>query len=154
MAQEVERKFLVTSDAWKAGAHGKLYRQGYLSTHKERTVRVRIAGTKAFLTIKGLSVGITRSEYEYEIPVSDAAEMLDKLCEQPLIEKTRYRIEHAGYAWEVDEFAGVNAGLVVAEIELPTAEATFDKPGWVGEDVSDDRRYFNSNLIAKPFTTW
>ncbi len=154
MATEIERKFLVVSDSWRAGAKGKVYRQGYLSTHKERTVRVRIAGDEAFLTIKGLTVGASRAEYEYEIPVQEAAEMLDRLCEQPLIEKTRYKVEHAGYTWEIDEFDGVNKGLIVAEVELPSEEVVFDKPAWAGEDVTDDRRYFNSNLIAHPFTTW
>ena len=154
MATEIERKFLVVSDAWRAGAQGKLYRQGYLSTHKERTVRVRIAGDKAFLTIKGLSVGASRAEYEYAIPVKDAAEMLDNLCEKPLIEKTRYKIEHGGFTWEIDEFDGVNKGLIVAEVELPSEDTVFTKPAWVGDDVTEDRRYFNSNLIAKPFTTW
>jgi adenylate cyclase len=151
---EIERKFLVRGDAWREGAKGKAYRQGYLSTHKERTVRVRIAGEQAFLTVKGLSVGASRAEYEYEIPVSDAGEMLDRLCEQPLIEKTRYKVAHEGFTWEIDEFLGVNRGLIVAEIELPSETTQFSKPTWVGEDVTDDRRYFNSNLISKPFSTW
>jgi CYTH domain-containing protein len=154
MGKEIERKFLVTSDAWRAGAKGTLYRQGYLSTHKERTVRVRIAGEQAFLTIKGLTVGTTRAEFEYPIPVADAAQLLDNLCEKPLIEKTRFKVEHAGLVWEIDEFEGVNQGLVVAEVELASETQRFDKPSWAGADVSDDKRYFNSNLIAKPFTTW
>lgn len=154
MGKEIERKFLVTSDAWKAGAKGKRYRQGYLSTNKERTVRVRIAGDAAFLTIKGLTVGTARAEFEYPIPVGDAAEMLDNLCEKPIIEKTRYKVEHAGLVWEIDEFEGVNKGLIVAEVELGSEDQKIDKPSWVGADVSDDKRYFNSNLIAKPFTTW
>jgi adenylate cyclase len=154
MAKEIERKFLVVGDAWRAGAKGKRYRQGYLSTHKERTVRVRIAGEQAFLTIKGLTVGTARAEFEYPIPMQDAAEMLDGLCEKPIIDKIRYKVEHQGLTWEIDEFEGVNKGLIVAEVELPSEDAAFAKPSWAGEDVSSDRRYFNSNLIAKPFTTW
>jgi adenylate cyclase len=154
VGKEIERKFLVTSDAWKQGATGKRYRQGYLSTHKERTVRVRIAGDAAFLTIKGLTIGTTRAEFEYPIPMADAAEMLDNLCEKPIIDKTRYKVEHGGLTWEIDEFEGVNKGLTVAEVELSSEAQQIDKPSWVGADVSDDKRYFNSNLIAKPFTTW
>ncbi|MCC6808192.1 MAG: CYTH domain-containing protein [Deltaproteobacteria bacterium] len=154
MGKEIERKFLVTNDAWRAGAKGKRYVQGYLSTNKERTVRVRIAGEQAFLTIKGLTVGTARAEFEYAIPVPDAAEMLKSLCEQPIIEKTRYKVEHGGLTWEIDEFDGVNKGLIVAEVELSSEGQSIDKPSWAGADVSDDRRYFNSNLISKPFTTW
>lgn len=154
MASEIERKFLVTSDAWRALAHGTHYRQGYLSTVKERTVRVRTIDDQAFLTIKGLTVGVTRAEYEYPIPHADATALLDRLCEQPLVEKTRYKIPFAGLVWEVDEFHGVNQGLVVAEVELPSADAAFEKPTWVGLEVSHDSRYFNSNLIRHPYTTW
>jgi CYTH domain-containing protein len=121
---------------------------------KERTVRVRTAGEKGFLTIKGISVGATRSEYEYEIPVSDANEMLDRLCERPLIEKIRYRVPHAGLVWEIDEFEGENRGLIIAEVELKDERQSVTLPGWVGREVTGDSRYFNANLVAKPFTTW
>jgi adenylate cyclase len=154
MAEEIERKYLVAGVAWKDGATGTLYRQGYLSTGLERTVRVRIAGGKAFLTIKGANRGIARAEFEYPIPMDDAAEMLDTLCEHPLIEKTRWVIPFKGFTWEVDEFHGENAGLVVAEVELPTAETKPELPPWAGEEVSRDPRYLNANLVKKPFKTW
>ena len=154
MAQEIERKFLITGEAWRELANGTTYRQGYLSTVKERTVRVRTIDDKGFLTIKGITVGATRAEYEYEIPASDANEMLDDLCEQPIIEKNRYKVPLDGLIWEIDEFDGVNAGLVVAEVELESENQEFTKPEWIGEEVSNDPRYFNSNLIANPYTTW
>jgi len=154
MGKEIERKFLVKNESWRGQDSGKRYRQGYLSTVKERTVRVRTAGDKAFLTIKGITVGASRSEYEYEIPVTDANEMLDRLCEQPLIEKTRYRISHTGLMWEVDEFEGGNRGLITAEVELKDEHQSVALPGWIGEEVTGDPRYFNANLVAKPFTTW
>jgi adenylate cyclase len=154
MANEIERKFLLKNDTWRGQDNGKRYRQGYLSTVKERTVRVRTAGDKGFLTIKGITVGASRPEYEYEIPLRDANEMLDQLCERPLIEKTRYRISHAGLVWEVDEFEGDNRGLVTAEVELKHEHQPFTLPDWVGEEVTGDPRYFNANLVAKPFTQW
>lgn len=154
MAIEIERKFLVKGDAWKAAAVGVLYRQGYLSTDKARTVRVRIAGERAFLTVKGLATGLARAEFEYEIPLADAAEMLDQLCMTPLIEKRRYTVAYQGLSWEIDEFLGANLGLVVAEVELDSADQAIDLPDWVGQEVSDDVRYFNSSLIAHPFFSW
>lgn len=154
MAKEIERKFLVAGEAWRALAPGTRYRQGYLSTVKERTVRVRTIDDTGFLTIKGISVGATRSEYEYEIPAVDAKEMLDELCEQPIIEKNRYKIPLGDVIWEVDEFLGVNAGLIVAEVELQSEEQAFAKPDWIGEEVTGDPKYFNSSLIARPFSTW
>lgn len=154
MAMEIERKFLVKGDAWRALAHGTQYRQGYLNSTKARTVRIRTIDDKAFLTIKGPSSGISRMEYEYEIPYDDAVVMLEQLAEQPIIEKRRYKIAHGSFVWEVDEFLGANLGLIVTEIELPSEDACFDKPEWVGEEVSDDPRYFNSNLVKMPFTTW
>ena len=153
MGKEIERKFLVTGDGWRAG-QGSDYRQGYLSTDKERTVRVRIAGDTARLTVKGITEGATRAEYEYRIPVADAEIMLDTLCLRPLIEKRRYRIEHQGMTWEVDEFHGDNAGLVVAEIELQDEQQTFTKPPWVGAEVTDDARFYNANLVAHPYRHW
>jgi len=154
MAQEIERKFLITGEAWRELATGTAYRQGYLSTVKERTVRVRTIDDKGFLTIKGITVGATRAEYEYEIPASEANEMLDELCEQPIIEKNRYKVPLDDLIWEIDEFNGVNAGLIVAEVELESEDQEFTKPEWIGEEVSNDPRYFNSNLIANPYTTW
>ncbi|MCC7008808.1 MAG: CYTH domain-containing protein [Acidobacteria bacterium] len=154
MAREIERKFLVAGGEWKAGAAGVRFRQGYLSTVKERTVRVRTEGPRAVLTIKGLTTGVTRAEFEYEIPVADADEMLDTLCERPLIDKTRYRLDVGGRTWAVDEFHGENEGLVTAEIELDAAGQAFDRPAWLGPEVSADPRYFNVNLIARPYRTW
>ena len=154
MAKEIERKFLVTGEGWRAMARGTRYRQGYLSTVKERTVRVRTIDDKGFLTVKGVSVGATRSEYEYEIPAADADEMLDDLCEKPIIEKNRYKIPIGDVTWEVDEFLGVNDGLIVAEVELRSEDQSFPKPDWIGDEVTGDPRYFNANLIARPFSTW
>jgi len=154
MATEIERKFLVTGEDWRALATASRYRQGYLSTDKQRTVRVRAVDGRGLLTVKGLSVGATRSEYEYEIPGADAEEMLDSLCEKPLVEKNRYTIPLGGVVWEVDEFLGVNAGLIVAEVELQSEDQAFAKPDWIGAEVTGDRRYFNANLVARPFSTW
>jgi len=152
MAIEIERKFLVVGDAWSA-APAVFYSQGYLNRDKERTVRVRIAGDEAFLTIKGVSLGASRAEFEYPIPLWDARDLL-ALCEQPLIEKNRCKILHEGFVWEVDEFLGENLGLVVAEIELPSEDTVFVKPDWVGEEVTADTRYFNSNLSRTPYNRW
>lgn len=154
MAKEIERKFLVVGDGWRALAAGTMYRQGYLNSVKERTVRIRTVGDKAFLTVKGITVGATRVEYEYEIPTSDCNAMLDGLAEQPIIEKKRYKIAFGGLTWEVDEFFGDNAGLIVAEVELTSEEQKFEKPAWIGQEVSSDPRYFNSNLIAHPYSKW
>ena len=154
MGVEIERKFLLTGDAWRTLGQPVLLRQGYLSSDPERTVRVRIEGEQGTLTIKGLSVGATRGEWEYPIAVDEAAELLDRLCQQPIIEKYRRRIDFGGNVWEVDEFLGANASLVVAEIELASEQQAFDKPDWVGEEVTHDRRYFNSSLIRYPFSGW
>lgn len=154
MGIEIERKFLLAGDAWRGLGQAVLLRQGYLSSTRERVVRVRIEGEQAMLTIKGANVGATRSEWEYPIRLADAAELLDGLCEQPLIEKYRHRIEHAGMVWEVDEFLGANAGLVVAEIELASEDQPFEKPDWIGAEVSGDARYYNANLIRHPFSQW
>lgn len=154
MGVEIERKFLLQGDAWRGLGQAVLLRQGYLSSARERVVRVRIEGEQAMLTIKGANVGATRGEWEYPIPLADAVELLDGLCEQPLIEKYRHRIEHAGMVWEVDEFLGANAGLVVAEIELGSEDQPFEKPEWIGAEVSGDARYYNANLIRHPFSQW
>jgi len=154
VAKEIERKFLVTSDAWKNQAKGRFYRQGYLSTVSERVVRVRVIDDTGFITIKGATVGVTRNEFEYEIPVEDAVIMLDALCVKPIIEKFRTTVEHAGLAWEIDVFHGDNEGLVVAEVEVDDEHQAIDLPAWIGEEVSCDPRYFNSNLITHPFSRW
>jgi adenylate cyclase len=154
MGEEIERKFLVTSDAWRETAEGTSCRQGFLSTEPERTVRVRLAGSRGTITVKGKNVGARRAEFEYEIPAADAERLLDTLCKRPLIEKVRHTLAVGSHTWEIDVFEGENAGLVVAEIELGSEDEAFDKPEWVGEEVTDDPRYFNSNLVAKPYRTW
>lgn len=153
MAKEIERKFRVVP-GWQPPGEGTAYEQGYLSSVKERTVRVRREGAGAKLTIKGANVGVTRAEYEYAIPVDDADAMLRELCEQPTIKKTRHVVEHAGKRWEVDVFGGDNAGLIVAELELASEDEAFDKPAWIAEEVSDDPRYYNANLVAHPYARW
>jgi len=154
MAKEIERKFLVKSDEWKTLAKGTLYRQGYLSTVKERVVRVRTIDDKGFLTVKGRVEGISRSEFEYAIPDEDANLILDSLCEKPIIEKYRSKIEYKGAIWEVDEFLGENEGLVIAEVELNDENQFVEIPEWIGEEVSGNPRYFNSNLINNPYKNW
>ncbi|MDT7919411.1 MAG: CYTH domain-containing protein [Meiothermus sp.] len=154
MGSEIERKFLVRSEDWKPGAVGVPYRQGYLCRQAARTVRVRVAGGQAYLTIKGQAQGITRLEYEYPIPLADAQDLLEQLCLKPLIEKTRYRLEFGGRVWEVDEFAGENQGLVVAEVELEWPDQPLELPDWVGEEVTHDPRYLNANLVEQPFSRW
>jgi len=154
MGKEIEKKFLVKGDSWRENSTGVLFRQGYLSTIKERTVRVRTIDSKGFLTIKGITVGATRAEYEYEISVSDANEMLDSLCEKPIIEKNRTKIEYKGLIWEIDEFFGENEGLIFAEVELDSEDQDIALPEWIGEEVTGDHRYFNSNLIRNPFKNW
>lgn len=152
MGQEIERKFLVTSLDWKTQTP-VYYCQGYLNRDKHRTVRIRVAGESAQLTVKGVNDGATRQEFEYSIPVKDAQAML-KICEQPLIEKHRHVVAFDGFDWEVDEFLGENEGLVVAEIELESANQEFPRPPWVGEEVTEDSRYYNSRLSKNPFTSW
>ena len=154
VGEEIERKFLVSGEAWRETAAGTRYRQGFLSTEPERTVRVRVAGPRGSITVKGKNVGARRAEFEYEIPVADAERMLDTLCQRPLIEKVRYTLAAGPHTWEIDVFEGSNAGLVVAEIELSSEDEAFEKPAWVGDEVTDDPRYFNSNLVANPYETW
>jgi len=152
MGIEIERKFLVAGTVWRT-ADGQRIVQGYLNRDKQRTVRVRIAGSQAFLTIKGMTSGATRAEFEYPIPLADAEALL-ALCDGPLIDKIRHRVEHAGLVWEVDEFAGDNAGLVVAEVELSSEDQAVDLPPWVTTEVTADSRYFNSSLATHPFNRW
>ena len=153
MPLEIERKYTVTNDAWRNQAVGSHYVQGYLSLDPERTVRVRVVADQAWLTIKGVSRGSVRSEYEYSIPADHAVELLG-MCLPPLIEKTRYCVMHAGLTWEVDEFSGENTGLVIAEIELDSAEQMPELPDWVGIEVTDDVRYYNASLVRHPYRLW
>jgi CYTH domain-containing protein len=152
MAKEIERKFLVKEGAWR-NEKGTQYRQGYLNSAKERVVRVRTIDDKGYLTIKGITVGASRTEFEYEIPRQDADQLLD-LCEKPLIEKIRYQVLQGEFVWEIDEFVGENKGLIVAEVELESEDQEVPKPDWVGKEVTGDPRYFNSNLIKNPYTMW
>jgi CYTH domain-containing protein len=154
MATEIERKYLVVGDEWRRLGTASEFRQGYLSTVKERTVRVRVIDEQGYLAVKGITIAATRTEFEYEIPAGDARAMLAELCEQPIVEKNRYVIDWAGLVWEVDEFLGANAGLVVAEVELEDADEQIELPEWIGEEVTADPRYFNSNLVARPYSTW
>ncbi|OON61954.1 adenylate cyclase [Massilia sp. KIM] len=154
MGVEIERKFLVVNEAWRSLGEPVLLRQGYLCADPLRTVRVRIEGDQGLLTIKSKNEGAARGEWEYPIPLLEAAELLDRLCERPLVEKYRRRIPYAGFVWEVDEFLGENAGLVVAEIELPAVDAEFALPDWIGREVTGDKRYYNSSLIRSPYSTW
>lgn len=155
MGREVERKFLVDPGAWRPDpARGVRLRQGYLSVDPERIVRVRRAASTGALTIKGLTTGVERSEFEYPIPAEDADAILDTLCLRPLLEKTRYREPWDGRAWEIDVFEGENAGLVVAEVELAASTDALKLPPWAGKEVSADPRYFNSNLMQHPYARW
>ena len=155
MPIEIERKFLVTGEEWRLWVDdGADYCQGYIGTHSGVTVRVRTAGEQGFITFKGPRSGISRAEYETVIPHQEAAEMLELLCDKPLIKKHRYLVKHDGFIWEVDEFAGDNAGLVIAEIELQDENQHFALPTWVGEDVSEDPRYTNLQLTRHPYSCW
>lgn len=155
MATEIERKFLVTSDAWlKVADKGTFFRQGYLVGAEKASVRVRIEGSKANLNIKSATLGVRRQEFEYDIPLTEAEEMLDTLCEQPQIEKVRYHVPVGAHTWEVDVFAGDNEGLIVAEIELTDENEPFERPAWIGKEVSDDTRYYNVCLTRHPYKDW
>ncbi|EKF73900.1 hypothetical protein A11A3_11102 [Alcanivorax hongdengensis A-11-3] len=154
MAREIERKFLVNDSTIIDGLDGQRLTQGYLSHDKHATVRVRIAGDRAWLTLKGKTEGHSRLEFEYPVPVSDARQMLEALCRQGVIDKTRYRLPQGELCWEIDVFHGDNAGLVVAEIELPDEDTDFARPTWLGEEVSHDPRYFNSALSSHPYRHW
>lgn len=155
MADEIERKYLVTSDAWRALAHEAVpMEQGYLSVEPGCTVRVRIAGDKGFLTIKGKKVGASAPEYEYEIPPTEVRDMLERLPVVGRVSKKRHLVRLGDLLWEVDEFLGDNAGLIVAEVELESEEQPVDLPDWIGEEVTADRRYANSNLAQRPFKSW
>jgi len=154
MAQEIERKFLVSGEGWKISGRSIVCRQGYLSRTKDCVVRVRIAGDKAFISVKGSVTAVIRTEFEYEIPFSDAEVLLSDFCEKPLIQKTRYLVFHEGFTWEVDEFSGENKGLVIAELELENEDQVFEKPDWVGPEVTGDPKYYNANLVKNPYNQW
>lgn len=155
MALEIERKFLLRSDAWRAQVATRvLMRQGYLSSGSRCSIRARIAGELAWLNLKAKRSGMTRLEYEYPIPTADANEILDQLCEGPLIEKYRHEIPSGPHIWEIDEFLGDNRGLIVAEIELGSEAETFARPDWLGDEVTADERYYNFNLATNPFKAW
>jgi adenylate cyclase len=153
VAKEIERKFLVHGDSWRSGLRGSRYIQGYLSRDPQRVVRIRQTETSAFITIKGAAQGVIRPEFEYPIPLADAADLM-KLCLRPFIEKIRYSIAYHGKRWEVDEYGDENRGLILAEIELTREDERLDLPPWIGKEVSGDVRYFNSNLVEHPFSQW
>jgi CYTH domain-containing protein len=153
MASEIERKFLIADDSWRDGTAGVRIAQGYLSLDPDRTVRVRLAGDNAWLTIKGRSEGITRAEFEYAIPKDDAR-MLLEMCLPSVIDKTRHEVSYGGLLWEIDVFHGDNEGLVVAEVELADESVSPELPPWAGAEVSSDARYFNSCLAALPYARW
>ncbi|MGM9477835.1 CYTH domain-containing protein [Pedobacter sp. GSP4] len=155
MGKEIERKFLIDQQKWDklAKPAGKLFRQGYLLTDKDKTVRVRATASKGFLTIKGQTIGASRLEYEYEIPVNEAVELLDNFAQSEL-SKTRYEIANNGKLWEIDVFLGKNKGLIVAEIELESEDETFDLPDWVAQEVTEEEKYYNSNLTLSPYQDW
>ncbi len=154
MAIEIELKFLVENNSWQTAVHKSIFvRQGFLSTVPERTVRVRTTGKGAFLTVKGKNTDTSRKEFEYPIPASDAEELL-QMCEEDIIEKTRHYVHHKGHLWEIDVFQGANEGLVLAEIELTSADEHFEKPDWATEEVTSDYRYQNSALASNPFRNW
>jgi len=154
MAVEIERKFLVYSDRLPALADGQRIVQGYIPTADRTTVRVRLSDQQAWLTLKGRTTGISRPEFEYPIPATDARQILEQLCSGGLVEKTRYRIEHDGLTWELDIFEGSNSGLIVAELELSSEAQQFSQPAWVGEEVSHDPRYTNLALMLNPYLQW
>jgi adenylate cyclase len=154
MGTEIERKFLLKSDAWRSQSVGKPYRQGYVFKSTDVTVRIRIAGTQGYITLKGKAEQYARPEFEYEIPVDDAQAMLDLWCQPRVVEKIRYRVSFGGLIWEVDEFQGLNQGLILAEVELTSNTQAFEVPDWIGQEVSDQDRYFNSSLAVYPYTQW
>jgi Uncharacterized protein conserved in bacteria len=155
MAKEIERKFLVINDRWRKVADaGVLCVQGYFTSNSQCSIRVRIIGNQANLNIKSATLGIIRTEYEYEIPLADAREMLRHFCTKPLIEKTRYHVRYDRHTWEIDVFSGANAGLMVAELELAHCDEPFTRPAWTGDEVTADPRYYNVCLVEHPYRDW
>ena len=155
MGTEIEKKYLILNDDWRKNADEGIYIvQGYMGSNEKSSVRVRINGDTANLNIKSKTIGIQRSEYDYAIPVDEAKEILDTLCDRPFIEKTRFLVMHEGHEWEIDVFSGDNEGLIVAEVELDSVEEKFSLPDWVGDEVSNDPRYYNVCLVTNPFKDW
>jgi adenylate cyclase len=155
MAIEIEHKFLLVNDNWRSAVTKSInYRQGYLNSDANSSVRIRVSDDTAKINIKSATIGAQRSEYEYDIPATDAHELLSALCHQPLVEKTRHLVVIGQHTWEIDEFKGDNAGLIVAEIELSAVGEFFDKPEWVGLDVTEDIRYYNNQLAKHPYSQW
>ena len=158
MGKEIERKYLVKLAEWQAhkkkiSAIGSRYSQGYIATVDNTTVRLRTVGSQGYLTIKGKTIGLTRSEFEYSVPLQDAELMLQTLCTKPLIEKVRYKVDYADLTWEVDEFFGDNDGLIIAEVELSAEQQQIDLPSWIAKEVQD-KKYFNSSLVQYPYNQW
>lgn len=155
MGVEIERKFLVSGDAWRREASRSVrFTQGYLANTSRSSVRVRRAGDAAWLSVKSMTTELVRLEYEYSIPAADAERMLDSLCEGPLVDKVRHYVPHGAHEWEVDEFLGANAGLVVAELELDAPDEAYERPAWLGPEVTHAARYYNFNLAAHPYSRW
>ncbi|HEY7929079.1 MAG TPA: CYTH domain-containing protein [Steroidobacteraceae bacterium] len=155
MAVEIERKFRVSGDAWRAQARSRrLLRQGYLANTARASVRVRLDDGEGWLSVKSMRGGMTRDEYEVEIARTDAQEMLERLCEGFAIEKWRHLVDYAGHTWEVDEFLAENAGLIIAELELPAEDTPFERPPWLGAEITDEERFYNVRLSQKPFRHW
>ena len=154
MPREIERKFLIDESLIGELKDGETIKQGYFPTWNKTAIRARIKGKKGFITIKGEKIGISRPEYEYEIPFKDAQEIIEKLCDNLVIEKTRYKIKHANHIWEIDVFCGDNAGLIVAEVEMKDENEKVDLPAWITNEVTDDFRYSNSNLVKYPYIFW
>ncbi len=155
MGVEIERKFLVRNRDWFSRIHSSArIRQGYLANEQRLTVRVRTAGSEGWLTVKGPVRGMSRAEFEYPIPRADADQMLNNLCQHPLLEKTRYWLRHEGHTWEIDVFEGDNLGLVIAEVELDDPAEDVVLPPWVGTEVTDDPRYLNASLVKRPYRQW
>ena len=155
MATEIERKFLILNQDWQEHSSSELHIvQAYLATNEFSSTRIRIQDDKANINIKSATLGISRTEFEYAIPVIDAQLIIDELCVKPVIEKTRYMVKHIQHTWEIDVFSGDNEGLIVAEIELSSPDEAFQKPSWLGEEVSHDKRYYNSCLVNNPYKAW
>lgn len=155
MAAEIERKFLLADDSWRGAVVSTAdYCQGYMANTGKASIRVRVAGDKAYINIKGATLSIERTEYDYAIPAEDGREMLARFCVGELIEKRRHIVPYEGHRWEIDVFTGINEGLVMAEIELSHVDEEFARPPWLGEEVSDDPRYYNVYLAEHPFPTW
>jgi len=155
MGVEIERKFLVRSEAWRREVQrSDPMVQGYLAETGTCSIRVRLDGDNAWLNFKGLTLGTRRTEFEYAVPVEDARQMLDLYCGARTIAKTRHHVRHGDHDWEIDEFEGANAGLIVAEIELAAVNEPFDSPDWIGREVTDDARYYNIRLVEDPWTEW